>query len=486
MKKLFTTITLILLFILFSLPSFSQVPQAFNYQAIARDNDGELLSNQPVSIKLCVHQNSSSGTIVYSETHTIITTQFGLFTLPLGQGTPISGAFNGIVWSSGNYWLQVQIDPSGGNSYTDMGTSQMLAVPFAMYANNAGTTGVTGPTGANGPAGETGVTGPTGPAGAGIQYWERNGINTTLSSAGDKVGIGISIPAKKFDVIGSGRILDDDFQLNTNTALYAYPLVQLRGFVYKFNNAPLYGFLGYDKIGYISSTLSDSSRLSVMLIDTSNTFISGGIATPDRYWGLRVKRKNLNDPRINLSVMQSQSRGVEYGFTAQEGEAYFYLNRNNFMGKFGVDTLLYNPSYKVSLDSGNTWSLKFSCSNSGVGYFADRLGIGNPTPTLALEVGGSASIAEQLALNTHQTIINGSTSGKIYWSMPFNGAGYKKIILFFDNFSGNGTSITYPVAFIHTPYIYGDSPKILCSSTITSVTINAGVNSSGFVFIEGY
>ena len=148
----------------------AQVPQAFNYQAVARNSSGNLLASQTISIKITIHQSSASGTVVYSETHGSVTTnQFGLFTINIGEGTPVSGTFSGVTWSSGDYWLQVQMDPLGGSSYTDMGTAKLLTVPFAMYAANAGTSGVTGPTGPAGATGVAGVTGATGPTGTSSQ-----------------------------------------------------------------------------------------------------------------------------------------------------------------------------------------------------------------------------------------------------------------------------------------------------------------------------
>ena len=159
-----------MLMLMFVFELKAQVPQAFNYQAVARNSSGNLLASQTISIKITIHQSSASGTVVYSETHGSVTTnQFGLFTINIGEGTPVSGTFSGVTWSSGDYWLQVQMDPLGGSSYTDMGTAKLLTVPFAMYAANAGTSGVTGPTGPAGATGVAGVTGATGPTGTGSQ-----------------------------------------------------------------------------------------------------------------------------------------------------------------------------------------------------------------------------------------------------------------------------------------------------------------------------
>jgi hypothetical protein len=175
MKKRTSTFSVALLLLVFSFSfftSYAQVPQGLNYQAVARNASGNILASQAISIKINIHQGSALGTTIYSETFSPTTNQFGLFTLPIGQGAVISGTFNTINWSTGNYWMQVLIDPSGGSTYTDMGTSQLLTVPYAMYAatsGSGGSTGATGPSGADGatgPTGADGVTGPTGPDGA--------------------------------------------------------------------------------------------------------------------------------------------------------------------------------------------------------------------------------------------------------------------------------------------------------------------------------
>jgi hypothetical protein len=170
MKK---QLSLLIIMLLIATFAKAQVPQGFNYQAVARNSVGVLLTNQLLGVKLSIHQGSAGGTVVYSERQTPTTNTFGLFTVTVGQGTLLTGSFTGIAWSTGNFWLEVGLDVSGGTTYTSMGTSQLLTVPYAMYAANAGTsgaTGPTGPTGANGVQGIQGITGPTGLTGSqGIQ-----------------------------------------------------------------------------------------------------------------------------------------------------------------------------------------------------------------------------------------------------------------------------------------------------------------------------
>jgi hypothetical protein len=129
----------LLCFAFIAMAATAQVVNRFNYQAIARNTSGGILATQAVSIRITI-ENGSGGPALYTETHLALTNQFGLFTLQIGAGTPITGTFSSIVWSNGNHWLKVDMDPTGGNSYTTMGESQLLSVPYANYAASGGTT----------------------------------------------------------------------------------------------------------------------------------------------------------------------------------------------------------------------------------------------------------------------------------------------------------------------------------------------------------
>lgn len=139
MKATLTKIIALFFFIMIMGYSFAQAPQAFNYQAVARDASGNILENQSIKIRFKIHKTSATGTITYSEVHNPTTNDFGLFSLMIGTGSQITGTFNTIDWGKAQYWLEVEMDPTGGATYTDMGTSQLLTVPYAMYAERAGT-----------------------------------------------------------------------------------------------------------------------------------------------------------------------------------------------------------------------------------------------------------------------------------------------------------------------------------------------------------
>ncbi|PZU26739.1 MAG: hypothetical protein DI622_00030 [Chryseobacterium sp.] len=118
--------------------TFAQVPEKMSYQAIIRNATGQVLPNQSIAIKASILQGSPAGAAVYSERLTGNTNTNGLITLEIGSGTVLTGTFNTINWSTGSYYLKTETDLAGGTNYTIIGTSQLLSVPYAMFAKSAG------------------------------------------------------------------------------------------------------------------------------------------------------------------------------------------------------------------------------------------------------------------------------------------------------------------------------------------------------------
>lgn len=149
---------------LISSPAFCQAPQAIPYQAVARDNTGATLPNQPISLRFSLHDVSSGGAIVYQEIQNVTTNNLGLFSINLGQGTPITGTIAAVNWGNGAKFLQVEFDPAGGTNFSDMGTTQFMSVPYALHAGTSTD-----------------------------NHWQLNGSHISNVNSGD-VGIGISNP----------------------------------------------------------------------------------------------------------------------------------------------------------------------------------------------------------------------------------------------------------------------------------------------------
>jgi hypothetical protein len=133
-----------LLIIVFCSSAIAQSPQKMNYQGVARDNAGNVLANQNIGLRLSVLSGSISGTVEYSETQATSTNDFGLFNIPIGDGTVVSGTFSSINWGNTTHFIQIEMDATGSTNYDLMGTSQLISVPYALYAEESGSIGLSG------------------------------------------------------------------------------------------------------------------------------------------------------------------------------------------------------------------------------------------------------------------------------------------------------------------------------------------------------
>ena len=113
----------------------AQAPQAMNYQVVIRNADGTLSASQSVSVRASLVQGADN--VVYVEEHQTETNVNGLATLAIGAGRVISGDFASIDWSTGDYSIEIAIDPDGGGNYSLTSRQSLLSVPYALYAANA-------------------------------------------------------------------------------------------------------------------------------------------------------------------------------------------------------------------------------------------------------------------------------------------------------------------------------------------------------------
>ncbi len=210
----------LVLFVFSATAAQAQAPSAMNYQGIARDASGSLLQNTELSLRISILQGGAEGENVYSEVHQVVTDRAGQFSLRLGDGLASGSSFDMIDWHRDHHWLRVEMDETGGTDFALLGTSQLLTVPYAMYAVQAGSLA---PSDFN-----------AAPSGSPSAVWHRVGnrgtnpsqdfVGTTdnvdlvfrtndvervrFTASGD-VGIGTSSPAAKLDVNGDVHIATD-------------------------------------------------------------------------------------------------------------------------------------------------------------------------------------------------------------------------------------------------------------------------------------
>jgi microcystin-dependent protein len=195
MKRNYT----LLLLLLATVSILAQTPEKMSYQAVLRDASNTLLTNQEVGMQISILQNTATSAAVYVETQTPTTNLNGLVSLEIGTGST-SDSFASIDWSAGPYFIKIATDPNGGSSYSITGTSQLMSVPFAMYAKTSGSSipGPQGEPGTNGTDGTQGIQGEIGTAGAdgtqGIQGATGTpgaaGTNGTSGTKGDTGNVG--------------------------------------------------------------------------------------------------------------------------------------------------------------------------------------------------------------------------------------------------------------------------------------------------------
>lgn len=128
MKKVFTFFAAVLL----TASLWAQSPEKMSYQAVIRNSSDALVINTQIGMEINILQGSTSGTVVYTEVQTPSTNANGLVSIEIGGGA----GFNTIDWEAGPYFIKTKTDPTGGTSYTITGTSQLLSVPYALYAKN--------------------------------------------------------------------------------------------------------------------------------------------------------------------------------------------------------------------------------------------------------------------------------------------------------------------------------------------------------------
>nr|NQU93004.1 hypothetical protein [Bacteroidota bacterium] len=343
MKNIIITLLLGMLI----LPIYAQTPQAFSYQAVVRNDAGNVLADQSVSFQISILAGSPGGTSVYTETHATTTNEIGLVTLEIGNGAVVTGTFAEIDWGGDSYFLQIEIDETGGTNYQLMGTSQLLSVPYALHAGG--------------------------------------GVHEIDDLKDGKTG-GNSV------FLGSGAGILDDGTDNNNVAVGDSALkANTSGF---YNTAIGYKALGSNTIGLASTAIgekalyhSESGGNNIAIGHAASYYLNSGL-------------NNVAIGNYANNTNYGGSNNTIIGTGAGKGTSIHNSSGNVFLGhKAGYNEQGDNKLYIENTDT--IAPLVYGDFEEDILAVNGRLGIGTTTPSYNLDIKSiSADLASSLRLTS--------------------------------------------------------------------------------------
>ncbi|RLD58821.1 MAG: hypothetical protein DRJ05_07380, partial [Bacteroidetes bacterium] len=223
-----------------------QTQQGINYQAVVRDDSGDIVQNHNISMEVSIISDSITGTLIYKETHSPTTNEFGLINIVVGNGSPISGNFSQIDWSGHIHFIRTDIELFGGTGFEYMGTSQFNSVPYSYYAETSGD---------------------------GTQ-WGSN--ENDIYYNGGNIGIGVANPNSKLEIRGNNsKETDTLFQVKDASGRPVFAVFPSGVHVWV-NSDEISGGEGSFVIGGISDTKSTEYEYFRLTPDSVRFYLKGG------------------------------------------------------------------------------------------------------------------------------------------------------------------------------------------------------------------
>ncbi len=373
----------------------AQAPEAINYQAVARNSSGGPMANVNLIVRLSIYSGATPTTKIYEEKHIATTSATGLFNLMIGKGDVGIGDFSSINWSSSAYHLRVEIDP--GTGYVDLGFTQMLSVPYALYAKNV----------------------------------DNDKDNQTLSLSGNNLSISggnmVSLPMpSSFSLPFSGTSNDvNSTTLDITNSSNA-------------NGVAITGRLGEN------STIGTMTRAAIWGTSNSGHALVGFTSGNGAYAGVWGRTNDNN----GYGVHGSATTGIGGFFESNSGTGRALITGNGRVG-IGTDNpeallhvegdLFLNSSQgAINIgfpNNGNQWRLSTLGSGSDLQFFSKPDGSNTNTRRLFLQQNGRVGIGNTTNPDAQLDILFNSTVSIPHIRLFENANDYARIS--FQNSSGN-------------------------------------------------
>ncbi len=416
MKKLilFLSITMVI-----TVTSYAQAPQAFKYQAIARDASGNTLADQAIVIKVNILQGSQDGPVVFSETHQIQTNSFGLINMGIGKGEIRAGNFSTINWGGNSHYVQIEMDPTGGTNYKFMGTAELLSVPYALYAESSGNSNRQGDT-------DWGING----------NHVYTGVASDPSCKSGNVGIGESTPNAKLSVVMQYGFNSIFRRVNNDWASNSLFLMQrARGTIGSestVQNGDRIGQIRFEGYHGAGGGQYGYPGIIICQVDApiSGTIVPGNL----QFWTTNTSGSTAERVRIN------NSGNVGIGTTAPAVHFQVYgiarINPTSQPGRYVQIGSLGGNTYMTLKNTSAVTTTRIE--SSGDSYFnGGNVGISITNPSADLHVAGSIKMVDGNEADGH--IMKSNAAGTGAWVHPATIAGI---------WSLNGTKIYYTGGFV--------------------------------------
>jgi hypothetical protein len=442
------------LFFIIAANAISQTPQALNYQAIARNSVGQIVPSQPIGVRFTV-LDATGNTTYYQETHTTTTNNFGLFTLAIGKGTAVSGTIPAIDWSAGgDKYLKVEIAPQGGTNYTIQGTTQLLSVPYALYAEKTKLISGNAITITNGNTINANYV-----AGTGINItgnvisttgnpWLLNGnAGTTASNflgSTDNLPLNIRtnnlqrLSISESNIVGTNNIsyilAGQQSNFSTNPVQLSVYGKDISGFMLPFGIAGSVAGMNWSSNGGSNNTLGRLIRLSQFTNTSGNNyqFFDVGIDQGGDYFvgEHQLWSDGPVTPKKMITISPQDFVGVNFNW-GENPTANFHtkgtlrfegVNTNNTLTRI----LAMDASGNVASRDGSTL-LQWAPDANGINYSLGNVGVGaNSNTNAVFNVMGNSSFPYTAEINstfTWQTSLNLFNSTSIFkWYMVTGGS----------------------------------------------------------------